>query len=215
MLQPVRAKWPMEPALILSPFPVVLSRWDSLPLPGFWVWLGGKEGRTNNQIVAEPGIKLVTLWSESRDLTSVRTILIIVWVPITMNKIPKFFFLNIFTPASGCSCYSGNLSFTVPTKYALSKKSIFHNRTLYKPLIHHFTNANFCSPQSSVGARQNVTEQHYFVPRGGLKLAKICISKMAYYWITVYFSPRRHFQWNTLQAVLAHLLNGRHRGTQW
>ena len=35
--------------------------------------------------------------------------------------------------------------------------------------IHHFTNVNFCSPQSSVGAlmgeliRQNVTEQHYFV----------------------------------------------------
>ena len=39
--------------------------------------------------------------------------------------------------------------------------------------IHHFTNANFCSPQSPVGAkklqsgeliRQNVTEQHTILP---------------------------------------------------
>ena len=35
-----------------------------------WVSLGGKEGRTNIQISAEPGIELGTLWSESRDLTT-------------------------------------------------------------------------------------------------------------------------------------------------
>ena len=56
--------------------------------------------------------------------------------------------------------------------------------------IHHFTNASFCSPQFSVGAKncksgelikQNETEQHHFAPsRGGLKLAKNFISKMAH-----------------------------------
>ena len=35
-----------------------------------WGSLGGKEGRTNVQISAEPGIKLGTLWSEGRDLTN-------------------------------------------------------------------------------------------------------------------------------------------------
>ena len=56
-----------------------------------------------------------------------------------------------------------------------------------KIAIFDFTNANFCSPQSSVGAknckyavliRQNVTAQHYFAP---LKFAKICIKKMVCY----------------------------------
>ena len=35
-----------------------------------WVGIGGKEGRTNIQILAEPGIKLGILWSKGRDLTN-------------------------------------------------------------------------------------------------------------------------------------------------
>ena len=35
-----------------------------------WVSLGEKEGRTNIQISAEPGIELGSLWSEGRDLTN-------------------------------------------------------------------------------------------------------------------------------------------------
>ena len=52
--------------------------------------------------------------------------------------------------------------------------------------IHHFTNANFCSPQSYVGAKncksgelikQNVTEQHYFAPREAGNLQKFVLVK--------------------------------------
>ena len=35
-----------------------------------WVGLGGNEGRTNIQILAEPGIEPGILWSEGRDLTN-------------------------------------------------------------------------------------------------------------------------------------------------
>ena len=47
--------------------------WYSFTYPGStesWVSLGEKEGRTNVQISANPGIELGTLWLEGRDLTN-------------------------------------------------------------------------------------------------------------------------------------------------
>ena len=53
-------------------------------------------------------------------------------------------------------------------------------------VINHFTNVNFCSPQSFVGAknwksgeliRQNVTEQHYFAPREAWNWQKFVLVK--------------------------------------
>ena len=47
--------------------------WYSFTYPGrieSWVSLGGKEGRTNIQIMAELRIQMGTLWSENRYLTN-------------------------------------------------------------------------------------------------------------------------------------------------
>ena len=72
----LRAKWPMEPALISWPVSVVLApcrRWYSFTYPWrmeSWFGLGRKEDRTNIQISAKQGLKLGTLWSEGRDLTN-------------------------------------------------------------------------------------------------------------------------------------------------
>ena len=68
-----------------------------------------------------------------------------------------------------------------------ASRAIIRARFALKPAnTNHFTNANFCSPQSSVGAkncksseliRQNVTEQHYFAPTEAWNWQKFVLVK--------------------------------------
>ena len=63
----------LDEILIHRRLAITSRRWYSFIYPRrmeSWVSLGGKEGRINIQILAEPGIELGTLWSEGRDLTN-------------------------------------------------------------------------------------------------------------------------------------------------
>ena len=61
--------------------------------------LGGKEGRTNIRISAEPGIELGTFWSEGRDLTNcanhARPLHIQVFIKIRQLKVENLWIIDV------------------------------------------------------------------------------------------------------------------------